>query len=249
MNTATASANAEKMSIIRPNQITIDKYIRINKDQYMFFLQLLQECDIYDYEIYNEEQIIRKGRNIFQIKNNGKQYHYLLISRNQNYFLKFYFYRIVGKSNEIQLIDEKFLFIDVNKWLKENKNSQSHSSSLSTFVPKNNVHMEIKPYQKNQNQNQNQNPTPTSALPSALSEPSIPIVPKTSNITNPYVREYIQQQNHFQEKYKLNNTRMGDADDDEMDGNYEYEDEAEDRDQDPEAEADAEEEEEITRGT
>ena len=38
-------------SLIRPNMITIDKYIRINKDQYMFFLQLSQECDIYDYEI------------------------------------------------------------------------------------------------------------------------------------------------------------------------------------------------------
>ena len=185
-------------SLIRPNMITIDKYIRINKDQYMFFLQLSQECDIYDYEIYNQDQIIRKGRNIFQIKNNGKQYHYLLISRHQNYFLKFYFYRIVGKSNEIQLIDEKFLFIDVNKWIKENKNSSN--SSLNTFIPKKNVEMEIKPYNP-VGLNHNKKPIETTTK-------NIGNIGNISNISNngngagnSYVHEYIHQQYHSNYKY------------------------------------------------
>jgi hypothetical protein len=131
------------LSIIKPNQIIIDRYIRINREQYMFFLQIMPDCDIYDYEIYNQDQILRKGRNIFQIKNNGKQYHYLLISRGHNYFLKFHFYRILSaKNNEIQLIDEKFLFINVKQWIKENKHSVESSSSVAK-IPKPNVSLEI----------------------------------------------------------------------------------------------------------
>lgn len=202
-----ARASNDKM-VIKPNVISIDKYIRINKDQYMFFLQLLQECDIYDYEIYNEEQIIRKGRNIFQIKNNGKQYHYLLASRNQTYFLKFYFYRIVPKSNEIQLIDEKFLFIEVNKWLKENKNSAPIPSSLNTFVPKNNVHMEIKPS------------AAAAAAVAANSSRELTVsvaapIPNSSPIDkNPLMKEYIMQQQN--RKYHVDGS--------EEDGEYEDDD-------------------------
>ena len=140
------------LSIIKPNQIIIDRYIRINREQYMFFLQIMPDCDIYDYEIYNQDQILRKGRNIFQIKNNGKQYHYLLISRGHNYFLKFYFYRILSaKNNEIKLIDEKFLFINVKQWIKENKNSvQSSSSNSIAQIPKMNVSLEIQPIKESQ---------------------------------------------------------------------------------------------------
>jgi hypothetical protein len=127
-----SNQQSQQKSSIRPSLIHVDKYVKINKDQFMFFLQLVPDCDIYDYEIYNEEQIIRKGRNVFQIKNNGRQYHYLLMSKKQTYFLKFYFYRIIPQTNnEIQLIDEKFLFINSTNWIKDNKSNSSSTASSS----------------------------------------------------------------------------------------------------------------------